>query len=277
MRDSRFRGNDALFRGSLGKLLIFKSLLLPPGLALLLGLIGLSIVHWRPRSGLVLLSAAALIGYVCSIPLTANLLARTLQTYPALTEFATWPHPQPHMIVVLGGGLHRDAPEYGQGPTIPARALQRVRYAAYLARRTGLPVLASGGIGHTDTDWIESAAHGGEAPIMQALLQQEFGLTAVRIESTSRDTWENAVNSAALLRGLDINSIVLVTDAIHLPRALGAFKAQGLTVIPAPTAFYDECLQPLRIRSWLPSGLAISTVHYVIHEWLGRLWYALRY
>lgn len=257
-------------------MLIIKSLFLPPGAALLISLIGILLLPWRGRSGLILLVIGALLGYVCSIPLTANLLSRSLQTYPPLTDSAAWAHLQPQMIVVLGGGLHQNAAEYGMDASLRDRALQRVRYAAYLARRTGLPVLASGGIGYTEDEELENAAYR-EAPIMRTLLEQEFGLTQVRTESTSRDTWENAVNSAALLRTLDIHTILLITDAVHMRRALGAFTAQGLTVIAAPTTFFDERIQPLRLRSWLPSVLAISTVYYVSHEWLGWFWYALRH
>lgn len=240
-----------------------------------MSLIGFLLLQWRVRGGLTLLAIGACLGYVCSIPITANLLSRSLQIYPPLTDTTAWTHQQPQMIVVLGGGLHEQAAaEYGSALNVSARTLQRVRYAAYLARRTGLPVLASGGISYTEA--LENAHHS-EAQAIQTLLEQEFGLFAVRSESASRDTWENAVNSAALLRELNMRTILLVTDAVHMRRALGAFAAQSLSIIPAPTGFFDERIQPLRLHSWLPSVIAISTVHYVSHEWLGRIWYALRH
>ena len=48
-------------------------------------------------------------------------------------------------VVVLGGGLRRDALEYG-GDTLGTFTLERVRYGAHVAKRTGLPVLVTGGV-----------------------------------------------------------------------------------------------------------------------------------
>ena len=49
-------------------------------------------------------------------------------------------------IVVLGGGLYFDTPEYG-GDTVGGSTLERLRYAATIARKTNLPVLVTGGAG----------------------------------------------------------------------------------------------------------------------------------
>ena len=48
-------------------------------------------------------------------------------------------------IVILGGGVRRNAPEYG-GDTVGRLTLDRVRYGAFVARATGLPVLVTGGV-----------------------------------------------------------------------------------------------------------------------------------
>jgi uncharacterized SAM-binding protein YcdF (DUF218 family) len=246
-------------------------LLLPPGGPLLIGLLGALLWRWHPRPGLALLLTGAVLGYLCSIPFTACLLSRSLQIYPPLTE-QILSSLRPTAIVVLGGGLHEDAPEYGDGPTVHHRTLGRVRYAARLARQTGLPVLASGG--HGDSSKVDEPA---EADLMKAILEQELGICTVIAETTSRNTWENAIYSAAILRERRIDTILLVTNAAHLPRAITAFQAQGLTVIPAPTLFFNNQLEPLDPQSWLPSVNAIIAVYYASYEWLGRLWYVVRY
>ena len=248
-----------------------KSLLLPPGGPLLVGLIGALLWRWHPRPAAVLLLAGAISGYLCSIPLTASLISRSLQIYPPLTEQSLQAL-RPEMIVVLGGGLRETAPEYGAGPTLHHRTLGRVRYAAWLAKKTGLPVLASGGHGST-----AKAGDPAEAELMKAILEQEFGLGTVLAETTSRDTWENAVNSAVLLRERRVQTLLLVSNAVHLPRAVAVFQAQGLNVIPAPTLLFKDQPKPLDPRSWWPSAQAISEIYYGGYEWLGRLWYALRY
>jgi uncharacterized SAM-binding protein YcdF (DUF218 family) len=252
-------------------LILIKSLLLPPGGPLLMGLIGALLWHWRPRPGLVLLLVGAVLSYFCSIPFTASLLNRSLQIYPPLTEQGL-PSLRPEAIVVLGGGIHEDAPEYGDGPTVHHRTLGRVRYAAWLARQTGLPILASGGRGVR-----AKVGDPAEAELMKTILEQEFGLSAVIAETTSRDTWENAVHSAVLLRERHLQTLLLVSNAVHLPRAVAAFQAQGLNVIPAPTLFFNDQLEPLDPHSWQPSVTAIAEIYYGGYEWLGRLWYAMRY
>ncbi|MBK7593641.1 MAG: YdcF family protein, partial [Betaproteobacteria bacterium] len=47
-------------------------------------------------------------------------------------------------IVIPGGGVRRNAPEYG-GDTLGRLTLERVRYGARLAKQTGLPLLVTGG------------------------------------------------------------------------------------------------------------------------------------
>ena len=251
--------------------MLIKSLLLPPGGPLLTSLLGALLWRWHPRPALALLLTGAVVGYLCSIPLTASLLSRSLQIYPPLTEQAL-PAPPPAAIVVLGGGVHEDGPEYGNGPTVHHRTLGRVRYAARLARQTGRPVLASGGRGSR-----AKVGDPAEADLMKVILEREFGLSGVSAETNSRNTWENAVNSAAILRERRVDSILLVTNAAHLPRAVTAFQAQGLNVIPAPTLFFDDQPEPLNPESWLPSVTAIATVYYASYEWLGRWWYVVWY
>ncbi len=229
---------------------------------------GIVLWRWRPRLGQRLLVVAVLLGYGFSIPFTTDLLIGSLQPHPPLTESALLSTPA-EAIVVLGGSLRDDGPEYGEGPTLHEHTLGRVRYAARLARQTRLPILATGG----------RPKEGGpsEAELMKEVLEREFGVGPVMIETESRDTWENAAFSAALLRERHLDTILLVSTAIHLPRATPVFQAQGLTVIPAPTLFFNDRPKPADPQSWLPSAAAAATIHYACYEWLGRLWYVVRY
>jgi uncharacterized SAM-binding protein YcdF (DUF218 family) len=245
-----------------------KTLLLPPGGPLWIGLLGILLWRWRRRLGQRLLVVGVLLGYGLSIPFTASWLNRSLQADPPLAAAAPIPE-EVGVIVVLGGGLRDDAPEYGEGPTLHDRTLGRVRYAARLARQTGLPVLATGGRPKEEDP--------PEAELMREILEREFGIGPVMIETASRDTWENAIYSAALLREHRIDTILLVSTATHLPRAVAAFERQGLNVIPAPTLFLNDQPKPADLTSWLPSAAAVAAIHYAGHEWLGRLWYAMRY
>jgi len=217
----------------------------------------------RRRAGMGLLIAGVLTGYLFSIPLTAGLLNRPLQHFEPLV-LENLPTRSPDVIVVLAGGLRKRAPEYGTND-MALRTLGRVRYAARLAHATGLPVLASGGYAYGDGV--------PEAQLMQQALTEEFRVATVWIEDTSRTTWENAANSAPLLRVRGLATVVLVTSASHMARAKMVFERAGLTVIPAPTLFFSDRPELGDLKTWLPSIHASWEIYYALHEWVGMIWY----
>lgn len=221
----------------------------------------------RRRSGTFLLIGGVLLAYLFSIPYTANLLNNLLQRYPPLTEEAL-EQGRPQAIVVLAGGLYSNAPEYGND-TVDLLTLGRLRYTARLAEQTGLPVLVSGGVKDEDHDPTE-------AELMKRVLEEDFDIGGVLTETHSQNTWENAVYSAAILHSMGIDTIVLVTHAVHMPRAVESFRRTGLKIVPAPTLYFSDEPTFLELQSWLPSAKAVHEVHYALHEWLGRLWYRLR-
>lgn len=229
---------------------------------MLLGLLG--VLRWRRPLGAGLLAASALTGYLFSIPLTANLLNGWVQSYGPLTE-QTLREARPGAIVVLAGGLDELAPEYGS-PTVHLRTLGRTRYAAHLARRTGLPVLTVGGYAYGDGL--------PEGELMKDILEREFAVgVPVLSETTSRNTRENARHSAPLLKALGVDTIVLVTNAAHMPRAVESFQRNGFKVLAAPTLFFPSRPEAAKVYSWIPSASAVQQIYYALHEWLGRLWY----
>src|SRR5258707_817729 len=64
-----------------------------------------------------------------------------------------------------------------------------------------------------------------------------LALLVTWVEDRAANTAENATYSAAILKNAGVSSVVLVTDAYHMPRALALFRATGLATIPAPTEF----------------------------------------
>lgn len=243
---------------------LLETLLLPPGGPILLGLLGLLLLSVWLRLGMALLAVGALAAYLLSIPLTAGLLNRLGQPYPPLPE-SQWNDRGAEAIVVLAGGLRTHAPAY-EGSTLALRTVSRTRHAARLARHTGLPVIASGGYRHRDGP--------SEAELMRRLLQEEFCVTGeVLIEDVSQTTRENAWNTAALLRTRGWRRVLLVTQAAHMARAAAAFRRAGVEVIPAPTLFFDDRPDPGDPYTWLPQVKDMEHIRYVLHEWLGRLWY----
>ena len=201
---------------------LLKALVLPPTGSLLVAALGLGLLRRAPRVGRLLAFAGVLSLLLLSVPAVSDLLRQSVGGSPLLDlERAK----SAQAIVILGGGTRRDAPEYG-GDTLGLLTLERVRYGARVARLTNLPVLVTGG-----------AVLGGEAEakLMQDSLEREFGVRVRWAEDRSRNTHENAVRSAAILRADGIGRVVLVAHDFDMRRASAEFAAAGIESIPAPT------------------------------------------
>jgi uncharacterized SAM-binding protein YcdF (DUF218 family) len=239
------------------------SLVMPPTGCAIAVVVGLLLVfRWRRfGSCIAWLGVAALL--LMALPVVSDNLMLGLETgLPPATPPADHP---PGAIVVLGGEVTRSrtlAMGVGPGPL----TLERVRTAAELARRTGLPILVTGGITQPDTAPV--------AAVMAASLRDDFRLSARWIEDKSRDTWQNARFSAEILRGQGITSVYVVTSAWHMRRALLAFQATTLTVTPVPTPPGDPVQGNL--NDFLPHASAWQTAYYALHEWIGYAWYKVR-
>lgn len=246
---------------------LIKSLLLPPGLIILM----LMVAFWFARGVLARLFVFMALSLLTlmSLPVVATSLMQPLEPYPPLVLSGAVQRPTAGAIVVLGAGIRKQAPEYG-GDTLDDVSLRRVRYGALLHRATALPVYVTGG------------AVSGEEPavgsVMADVLANEYGVRDLVVESASRTTWENAAFTAPLLARDGIGRILLVSDAWHLPRAVEVFERAGIQVIPAPTAFFHRpgWTNEMSHGDWLPSARALQTSYYAIHEHLGRVWYQIR-
>lgn len=243
------------------KLLV--ALLLPPAGPLLLALFGLWLMHSKSRrwrNGGMLLVLTSLLGLLLlSLPIVGRALMASLEPYPPIAPAQLR---QVQAIVVLGGGSYYGAPEYG-GDTISHATLERLRYAARLARETQLPLLVTGG-----------APFGGrpEGISMREALERDFGVKPRWVETASRDTAENAALSAPLLLDANIRRIALLSHGWHLPRAIPLFEKQGFEVVPAPTAFSTN--SPSLLENLLPGDLRRS--RQALHEYLGQLFNTLK-
>jgi uncharacterized SAM-binding protein YcdF (DUF218 family) len=248
----------------IGKLV--STLIKPPGLILSLMLLGviLRLRFYRTGQGFIFGGVFLLIAF--SMPVFSGMMARLYEDTPVL-DVAAIKKSTASAIVVLAGG-QTDAPEY-QGHTVSRYTLERIRYGAYLQRQTRLPILVTGGRVYGD----ESIA---EAELMQQVLEKEF-LAIVRwVENKSRTTYENAVFTQTILASENINHILLVTHAIHMPRAKEAFEQAGFTVTPAPMGLKGKASRTI-ISGLLPSAGSLKLTNELFHEWIGRLWYKLRY
>jgi uncharacterized SAM-binding protein YcdF (DUF218 family) len=234
---------------------IVTALLLPPMSPLLLSALGLLLLKRRPLPGRTLAWGGLLAAYLLSTPLVGQLLSSAVEYWPPLDLNKGR---QAQAIVVLSGDSYFSAPDYG-GDTIRGITLERVRYAALVARQTGLPVLTSGG---------GPPGHKPDAEAMRNALVREFAVTVRWVESGSTDTRENALKSAAILKPQGVNKVVLVTSASHMRRSVEEFKRAGFQVVPAPTVYATRADSDL--LDLLPHPVGVERSRQALHELLGR-------
>jgi len=237
----------------------------PLGAAILLLL--LSVLFVRSRGPATFIEVLVLAGlWLASTPLFAHFLVSTLE----------WRHlarPVDELsaadaIVVLGGGLGR--------PDLPRHRIEledgadRVWHAAELYRSGKAPlVIASGG--------TREEGEPPEAELMAALLET-WGVAPgdIWLETGSETTRENAANTAKLIAGRPIDKVYLVTSAVHMPRALAAFRTVGIDAVPTPTDYTALQSGDIGLLDYLPDAEALQATTAAVHEYLGMAYYRWR-
>jgi uncharacterized SAM-binding protein YcdF (DUF218 family) len=227
-----------------------KNLFLPPAGPLLVAFAGLLLIRRRPVLGRSLVFVGLATLWLLSTPIVANSLQGMAEHYPPL-DLRTAGNAQA-IVILGGGGQRRYAPEY-DGPAAGPILLERLSYGAYVAHETHLPVLVTG--------------MNVEASAMHATLARNFGIETRWVDDRAYDTFENARNSAQLLKADDIRRIILVTHGMHMRRAVGEFRAAGLDVIPAPLGMNDTTHFGLGLQPY-PDALLRS--YSAINELLGE-------
>lgn len=239
-------------------------LVLPPLGPLLLAALGWLLAVKRKRGGIALMGLALALLWLLSCHGTAVWLSRTALPQFAPLSVEALKASKVQAIVVLGGGLLPQAPEYGSAQP-GAHTAARLRYGLWLARQSGLPVAFTGGLGWAANEAQEIS----EAEVARRVAQQDYGVTLRWLESQSRDTSSNASLLAPLLQRDGVQRIALVTDAWHMPRSVAAFERAGLTVTPAPMGFVLPIERGL--LEWLPSSQGLLASQQVLREWLAQI------
>ncbi|MEO1368199.1 MAG: YdcF family protein [Acidobacteriota bacterium] len=242
-----------------------KKLALPPGGPLVAALLCLGWPGpwavpdpWRGAG----LAASLVALWLTSTPWLGLALLRRLERHPPLDLDAFEARSGRDALVVLDAG--RYVRPGGDGDVKP-ETLERLRHAAALHRRTGLPILAAGD---------------GAGPLMATVLREDFGVETRWLEVTSRTTQENADLAAELLTSEGIDRAVLVTHAWHMRRAVASFARTPLGppgVVAAPFGFAGPDRQELRLLMLVPSAGGLQSTTRALHEWIGLVWYRLRH
>ena len=241
------------------------SSLIPPNLFILGAMIGVVFAWWRKRFGLALATTAIGCLYLASTSAFAGLLIRSVEALAAVVPSLPSDTP-PAAIVVLAADA-RYGSRWGEPDTVGPLTLERLVEAAREQRRLGLPVLVSGGAPDGRANSL--------AALMSKVLQEDFGVSVRWREDRSRNTFENAAYSAAILHQAGIRAALVVAHPWDMARALWSFRRVGYPVVPMPV---PQGRSPsLSASAFLPQVLALLDSYYALHELLGLAWYYVRY
>lgn len=204
--------------------------------------------RWR-RSGKWIVSVTALLALlVATLPLE-NWIIRPLEDrFPPINQLPE----QVSGIITLGGGTER-----------------LFEFIAIARRHPEARLVFSGGAGP-----LFLRQKGKEADAARMFFER-MGLDATRIlfENKSRNTYENAILSYALVKPKTAEKWVLITSAVHMPRAVGVFQKVGWSVIPYPVHYMTEESINTLPRFSLVGGLI--TIGIGIREWMGLFVYRM--
>ncbi|MDE0094869.1 MAG: YdcF family protein [Gammaproteobacteria bacterium] len=217
-----------------------------------------------------LLLAGAVMLLTASVPWVAQSLAGHLERqYPPIPVAAL---PEVEVAVMLGGVLALPQP-----PRIRAELVgssDRLLHAFRIARqgKAGRLFLVGGAVFGGDPAK-------GDAGHARRLLA-EWGLPAGRVDTadTSRTTREDVLAARDYLtaRGLIDRPVMLITSALHMPRAVAAFRGAGIRVVPAATDVRAAAGHSPAVFDWVPSAAALELTTAALHEIAGLFYYRWR-
>ncbi len=244
-------------------------LVFPPGGNLVLFVLAWLLRKRWPRlaSGLFLLSALTL--HALSTKEISDLVIAPLENRYADVGVDT--APQAEAIVVLGGsvrgaaGRHRE-PELGW-------AGDRIRKGAALFKAGKAPIIVDSG---GNIDFLDG--RGEPEAVGTGRMLESLGVPAAAFvaEDKARNTHENAELTWSMLNSRGVHRILLVTSAMHMPRAVALFRHAGFAVIPVPCNHITGWGEPPVLFSLLPEPDALADSRDALREYLGLTVYRLR-
>ena len=221
---------------------------------------------WRKRTErrtrLLWVTIPVIVVTLLSMPAVGYISMGSMErNYPPLTE-----RPSADAIVVLssGGGYS----ELHNGPLLAADTVLRTLLAGELYDQgPPCPVILSGGPGDESGPAVAEG--------MYKLLASRGVAEADMIrEVRSRTTHENAVFTSIICRERGIQSVILVTDAMHLPRSVRSFEAQGIEVVGAGCQYVATGFKP-NVWDFLPGPQGAIRTSRATRELRGLLFYWL--
>ena len=213
---------------------------------------------------------AIVIVLLASLPQLAAMLAGYIERkHPPVPISAL---PDSEVVVMLGGTLALPADPRTRAELVDSSDRILHTYRIVRQGKAKRAFLVGGNV-------FDGYVSGSESEYSRLMLR-EWGLPDSRIAvgERSRTTWQNALEARDWLaeKGWINSPVILVTSALHMPRAVETFRAAGVQVIPATTDIQVTASTEPAFFAWLPSVSALGLTTRAWHELVGLQYYRWR-
>jgi uncharacterized SAM-binding protein YcdF (DUF218 family) len=198
-----------------------------------------------------------------SLPFLPDLLVKSLEIrYAPLLEITQFNPKDSVYILVLGAG-YTDNKNLPPDDQLSSNSLCRLSEAIRLHRLLNESLIV-----------LSGSMQGQKVSEAELFMQTALALgveeTEIRLLGTPKNTGMEAYDYT---RKFGTNkSLILVTDAIHMPRAMFLFRKDGQNPIPAPTNHLVKSDRKIKLSDWGPSALNIYKMENAMHEIIGLAW-----
>ncbi len=193
----------------------------------------------------------------------------TWATTPLENRFAFNPPARIDGIVVLGGDEQTEISDRRGQPTAHDSMRRYVLFKNLSRRYPDAKLVFTGGSGH-----LRPYKDKFEADIARDIMESmDVPTKRVVFENKSRNTNENARFAADLVHPGVFENWLLVTSAVHMPRAMGCFRQEGWNVFAAPAGYFTNGAYSLYFPFRFEEQMHLLTIAF--HEYVGLIAYRL--
>jgi uncharacterized SAM-binding protein YcdF (DUF218 family) len=231
--------------------------LMPPGIAILCSLLVLYfLLRMKRKATVFFLTLSIVLGWMFSTEAVGRLLTTGLIAQVNHRQDMT--PKDAEILVVLTAGMRYTGKEAGWLPEMESFQRLAAGMEVHQKLNSRTPILVSGG-----------KTAGPHYPSESSVLKERFDKDNARIlpfilEEISINTYENALQSAHIIRDRGASRVLLVTSEEHMLRALAAFRGRGID--PLPLRVYTMSRGPLSWKDYLPSYRGIKTNASALYE-----------
>ena len=221
-----------------------------------------------PTISRILLILSFLFLFIFSLPITSIFLLGLLESRYAST--AAKDTSTADAIVLLSGGVSPPTPPRKHAELSVASDRLLLSFRLWNAKKANV-IIITGGFS-SDLDAIKSEA------AYTAEILQLWGVpeSDIILEEKSKNTAQHVENLDTIFSRHEISSILLVTSALHMPRAVKLFEKSNTTIIPAPSNRWIVDNESGFKNDLIPSAVSLYGSSTAIRELLGLAYYSFK-